>query len=92
MSPAKFSWVPKADLYPLFTVFAAAIGVVSYSSYRAIAHNPSVSLTQQQKQDVTDETGWTLERARKYYNSVFRTAALTRYSGEERPDVRIMRF
>ena len=28
--------------YPLFTVFAAAIGVVSYASYRGIAHNPSV--------------------------------------------------
>lgn len=28
--------------YPLFTVFGAAIGVVGYASYRAIAHNPSV--------------------------------------------------
>ncbi|KAI7845124.1 hypothetical protein COHA_001329 [Chlorella ohadii] len=92
MSPAKFSWIPKVDLYPLFTVFGAAIGVVGYASYRGIAHNPSVSLTQQQKQDVTDETGWTLERANKYYHSIFRSAALSRATGEERPDVRIMRF
>ena len=34
---------PRLPRYPLFTVFAAAIGTVTYCSYRALAHNPSVA-------------------------------------------------
>jgi hypothetical protein len=88
-----FTWVPKVDLYPLFTVCGAAVGFCSYAVYRNLANNPDVHINRAHRTDGAGEHPLTAARAQAYYGSVFRSLASFRRpaTGEERPDVRIMR-
>lgn len=90
MSPAKFSWVPKVDLWPLFTVCGAAVGFCGYSSYRHLAKNPEVLISRTGERTNGAGEKITLESAASYRPSFFRNLALRRYTaGAERPNVNI---
>ncbi|KAL4447583.1 hypothetical protein ABPG75_004802 [Micractinium tetrahymenae] len=82
MSPARaaFSWVPKADLWPLFSVCGLAVAFCGYSSYRHLAKNPEVLISRQGERANGAGEKMTLEGAASYKPSFFRNLALQRYT------------
>lgn len=82
-------FMPSVDFLPLFSVFGAAMTVVAYCSYRAIALNPDVHLSTTHKHDELHESGITLSRAHAYHNSIFRKAWRSRTAADGATDTHI---
>lgn len=92
MSPARaaFSWWPKADLWPLFSVCGAALVFCGYSSYRHLAKNPEVCVNRQGERVNGAGEMMSPQDAAAYKPSFFRNLALRRYTaGADRPNVNI---
>ncbi|KAI7845125.1 hypothetical protein COHA_001330 [Chlorella ohadii] len=77
--------------YPLLTVVGVAASTVVYCSYRALAHNPDVHLSKIHKHDELSESAEHMERAEKYWHSIFRKAWLSRVHDGDVVDARMMR-
>ncbi|KAL4419610.1 hypothetical protein ABPG77_001664 [Micractinium sp. CCAP 211/92] len=92
MSPtrAAFSWAPKVDLWPLFTVCGAALGFCAYQSYRHLAKNPEVYVSKQGERSNGAGEKISPQDAAAYKPSFFRNLAMRRYTpGADRPNVNI---
>ncbi|PRW60743.1 major facilitator superfamily transporter [Chlorella sorokiniana] len=78
--------------YPLLMVVGVAASTVVYCSYRALAYNPDVHLSVAHKHDELGESAEHIQRAEKYWDSIFRKAWLSRVHDGDVVDARMMRF